>query len=577
MNNLKKLAINHKGIRILLILSSILLGATVIGQAYFFVKIVDMVFLHGESFQKIIPELVGLLLVLIGRAVFTFVNGIAGVRLATKIKSNLRNVLISNYTSNPLHAALQGQSGQKVSVIMDAVDGIDNYFSKYIPQAIQTSIVPLIILITVFSQHIYSGLIMMVTAPFIPLFMAIVGIKTKKKSEEQMEKLSAFSGRFLDLLQGLTTLKIFGRSEQQKNVIQNSSLGFRNITMEVLKIAFMSTLMMEFISMLSIGLIALEIGLRIVVFKEITFFTAFFILVLAPEFYLSLKELGSAFHIGRGSMGAATKVFDALSEKEETCQWGENTFQHINKPPTIELLGICFRYRKECFELQGVNALIPPYGKVAIVGRSGSGKTTLLHLISGLISPIEGEILVDGIPLSNYKEKEWFDHISYISQHPYFFAGTLAENISIGGKEDTSRVEVQRAAEKAGIADMIKHLENGYDTLVGEAGRGLSGGEKQRVAIARAFIKKPSVILFDEPTTGLDLQTEQILQSSINELSIDSTVITVAHRLHTIKNADNILFLDKGRLIASGTHLELMNNVPEYREMVMIQQEGDKI
>ena len=576
MNELKKIAREQRGVRVLLIVSSILIGATVIAQAFFFVSIVDMVFLKGKSFQEIIPFLIGLLLVLVGRAGLTYVNGKAGVKMASKVKNEIRKDLVSKYITNPVQASLKGQSGKKVSVMMDAVDEIDSYFSKYVPQAIQTSIGPLMILVVVFTQHIYSGLIMVVTAPFIPLFMAIVGSKTKKKSEEQMEKLSAFSGRFLDVLQGLTTIKLFGRSEQQKILMQKSSLGFRDITMEVLKIAFVSTLMLEFISMLSIGLIALEVGLRLVVFKGITFYKAFLILVLAPEFYLSLKELGSAFHTGRGSMGAANKIFEELAVKEKMIGWGEGSLEHQNRPPAIELKGVGFRYGAEGFVLHDIDAVIPSFSQVAIVGRSGSGKTTLLHLIAGLIGQNEGEILIAGKAMSSYKESNWFNCLSYISQDPYLFSGTIAENISIGGNDVASRVQVEKAAEKAGIAEMIMQLENGYDTQVGEAGRGLSGGEKQRVAIARAFLKQPSIILFDEPTTGLDLQTERILQTSMKELALGSTVITVAHRLHTIKNADNILFLDKGKLVASGTHNELLNLVPDYRDMVTIQIGGGK-
>ncbi|MBZ5749226.1 thiol reductant ABC exporter subunit CydD [Metabacillus rhizolycopersici] len=576
MNGLKEIAREQSGVRALLILSSILIGATVIAQAFYFVTIVDMVFLKEKSFQEIIPFLIGLLLVLIGRAVLTYVNGKAGVKMAAKVMNEIRKELVSKYISNPVQASLKGQSGKKVSVMMDAVDEIDGYFSKYVPQVIQTSIVPLMILVVVFSQHIYSGLIMVVTAPFIPLFMAIVGSKTKKKSEEQMEKLSAFSGRFLDVLQGLTTIKLFGRTEQQKILIQKSSLGFRDITMEVLKVAFVSTLMLEFISMLSIGLIALEVGLRLVVFKGITFYKAFLILVLAPEFYLSLKELGSAFHTGRGSMGAANKIFEELAVQEQMMKWGEGSLRQQNKPPAIELRGVGFCYGAEGFAIHDIDATIPPFSQVAIVGRSGSGKTTLLHLIAGLVGQNEGEILIAGKAMKSYKESNWFNCLSYISQHPYLFSGTIADNISIGGNEMTSRAEVEKAAEKAGIAEMITQLENGYDTHVGEGGRGLSGGEKQRIAIARAFLKKPSIILFDEPTTGLDLQTERILQASMKELALNSTVITVAHRLYTIKNADNILFLDNGKLVASGTHNELLDLVPDYREMVTIQTGGGK-
>jgi len=179
--------------------------------------------------------------------------------------------------------------------------------------------------------------------------------------------------------------------------------------------------------------------------------------------------------------------------------------------------------------------------------------------------------MVDGKALGDYREQEWFDRLSYISQNPYLFSGTIAENIALGRNGEVTKREVEEAAEKAGLKEMAAALKNGYDTSVGEAGRGLSGGEKQRVALARAFIKKPSIILFDEPTTGLDLQTERVLQASIKELSKHATVITVAHRLHTIKDADQILFLDRGKLLAVGTHEGLYQTVPEYRQMVAVQ------
>ncbi|WP_404430378.1 thiol reductant ABC exporter subunit CydD [Sutcliffiella horikoshii] len=574
MTDLKTIAKSHRGTRMTLILIAILTGATVIGQAYFFVTIVDRVFLRGHTFQEILPFLGGLLAVLTARAALTYWSGLTGVKLAAKVKRDFRIALLQKFSNSPVQASLKGQSGQKVSVMMDAVDEIDPYFSRYVPQVIQSSIIPIMILIAAFSQHVNTGLIILITAPFIPIFMIVVGLKTKKKSEEQMDKLNAFSGTFLDTLQGLTTLKLFGRSAKQQETIENSSLSFRDATMEVLRIAFLSSLMLEFISMLAIGLIALEVGLQLVVFENVTFFTAFFVLVLAPEFYLYLKELGSAFHTGRGSMGAAKKVTDELTEEENPIEWGDASFQKEQGPPALQLTNLGFRYGDQGFALENITVDIPPYTQLALIGRSGAGKSTLLNLMAGLIRPSEGGVLVDGKPLFEYEEKTWFDRVSYISQNPYLFSGTIADNIAIGGKAEATQEEIREAAEKAGILPLIESLPEGFETKIGEAGRGLSGGEKQRLALARAFLKKPSVILFDEPTTGLDLQTERILQASMKELAKGSTVITVAHRLHTIKQADSIMLLESGRLIAQGKHEELVEAIPAYREMVSVQQGG---
>lgn len=572
MKELNQLAKEQRAFIMTLYGTSLLMGGVVVGQAYLLVSIVNSIFIKKLGFQEILPMLGALLLILIGRAALSFVNGRIGIRMARKVKGDLRKRLLKKWAKNPLQASIQGQSGQKVSTMMDAVDGVDGFFSQYIPQRIQTTIVPLILLITIFTEHVYTGLIMVVTAPFIPLFMAIIGVMTKKKSEKQMDKLTAFSGRFLDTLQGLPTLKLLGKGKQQKEGIKSSSLDFREATMDVLKTAFLSSLMLEFISMLSIGLIALEVGLRLVVFESIPFFTAFFVLVLAPEFYQSLKELGNAFHTGRGSMGAAKKVMEELQENGQPVKWGEREFNSNGTPPTIELRNLGFSYSEKGHALQGVTASFPSRSQVAVIGQSGAGKTTLLHLLAGLIDPSEGELLINGVPRSEYADSDWFDQLSYISQNPYLFSGTIAENIAVGGREGVTREEIISAAEKAGIAEMIAGLQKGYDTPIGEAGRGLSGGEKQRIAIARAFLKGPSLILFDEPTTGLDIGTEQILQSSMEELAKGSTVITVAHRLHTIRKADAILLLDKGKVAGLGTHEELMKSAPHYRDMVNVQQ-----
>ena len=328
--------------------------------------------------------------------------------------------------------------------------------------------------------------------------------------------------------------------------------------------------------MLGIGIIALEIGLQLVVFKEITFFPAFFILVLAPEFYLALKDLGSAFHTGRGSMGAATKLHEELTKEEHPVEWGNKALQIGAQPPTIEMNDVSFQYEnEEVSVLQNIQASFPSAGQYAIVGRSGAGKSTMVNIMAGLLSPTRGDVRVNGEDLSSYREESWFSQIGYLSQHPYLFTGTIAENIAIGRKDQTSREEIERAADQAGLLELRKSLKKGLDTPVGEGGRGLSGGEKQRVALARIFLKNPSIIFFDEPTTGLDLYTEKILQKSIDKLAKDAVVITVAHRLHTIIQADQIFVLEHGIVEAQGTHKELIERSSFYRNMVSVQQRGN--
>lgn len=342
--------------------------------------------------------------------------------------------------------------------------------------------------------------------------------------------------------------------------------------MDVLKSAFMSSLTLEYISMLSIGIIALEVGLRLVVFDNLTFFSAFFIMILVPDFFTMLKDFGSAFHTARGSVSASQMMNEEFSKERKQVEWGDIELPD-GKVPQLDIGHLSFSYGQQ-FELADVSLAIKPYSKIAVIGKSGSGKTTLMNLIAGLLPIDDGDILIDGKPRKEIDESSWFKQLSYISQSPYLFAGTIRENIAIGVNGNPSAKEIDEAARKAGIHELVESLPEGYHTRVGEGGRGLSGGEKQRIALARAFLKKPTIILFDEPTTGLDLQTERILQQSIAELSRNATVITVAHRLHTIRDSDQIVYLDNGRVAAVGPHEELAANFTPYQNLLPLQTGG---
>jgi ATP-binding cassette subfamily C protein CydD len=571
----------------LLAVISLALGVAIVSQAGLLAEAVQRIFVERASFSSVILLLGILLAVMAVRTLLSYGNGKVGLQMAATAKTNMRAAVLQNLTHASMAETLSGQTGGKVSIALDAVDEADSYFSQYMPRMMEAAIIPILILVVTFTQHANTGFILLFTAPFIPLFMILVGLKTKNKSEEKYAQLAEFSGTFLDSLQGLVTLKIFGRANRQQQEIERSSLGYRDATMGILKIAFTNTFMLESIVMLSIGIVALELAIQLLVFKSMTFHTAFLVLLLVPEFYNLLKNTGTAFHSGRTSMGAVRKVEQMLvetagvsreangnEEVETSNEIDEIDNDNLSMPPSIEIDHLRFQYAPDSFELKTGLIQLSPGEHIAIVGKSGSGKTTLLHLIAGLLKPESGTLLVNGSPLSQYDEAVWFEHVSYITQHPYIFAGTFSENIAIGAGGNISRAEMERAGEEAGLTALTGQLEHGLDTFVGEGGRGLSGGEKQRLALARAFLKRPAVILFDEPTVGLDLHTEQVLQRSIAKLAKTATMITVAHRLYTIQQADKILFMDNGVLVDSGRHDELMKRLPEYAEMVNIERKG---
>ncbi|WP_419892492.1 thiol reductant ABC exporter subunit CydD [Paenibacillus xylanexedens] len=584
--------------RLLLAIISLALGVAIISQATLVAEAVQRIFVEKASFSSVMLLLVLLLVVMAVRSLLSYGNGKVGLHMAARAKTNMRASVLQNLTRASMPSTLSGQTGGKVSVALDAVDEADSYFSQYMPRMMEAAMIPILILVVTFTQHSNTGWIMLFTAPFIPLFMILVGLQTKNKSEEKYAQLAEFSGTFLDSLQGLVTLKIFGRAKRQQQEIERSSLGYRDATMGILKIAFTNTFMLESLVMLSIGIVALELAIQLLVFKSMSFHTAFLVLLLVPEFYSLLKNTGMAFHSGRTSMGAIRKVEQMLEEtsikstqtkpKEGSDQSGLTNInamaqteelrtaraELIPMPPTIELNDVRFQYTPDSFGLETGHFSIGPGEQIAIVGKSGSGKTTLLHLIAGLLKPDSGAVLVNGSQLSQHDEAAWFERVSYITQHPYIFAGTFAENIAIGAGRNVSRAEIEQAAEEAGLASVVAQLEQGLDTFVGEGGRGLSGGEKQRLALARAFLKRPAVILFDEPTVGLDLHTERVLQQSIAALAKTATMITVAHRLYTIQHADNILFMDSGVLVDSGHHEALLARLPQYAEMIDVQRKG---
>lgn len=570
MGSLKQMAYSQNNRIRLLFLASLAKGLAMIGQALFFVWVADAVFMKAASFEEVLPILAALLAVILLRAGASYAIGRLGVTLSIEARRRLRQELIASYKENPLQGSIAGQSGRKVGLLLEAVDNTDGYFSKYIPQMIQSYTIPLMLLGVVFYLNWTTGLIILITAPFIPLFMAIVGKRTKQKADEKVEQLAGFSGAFLDVLQGLTTLRLFGQAKRQSDTIRDNSLKFRDSTMDVLKSAFLSSLTLEYISMLSIGIVALEIGLRLVVFDSITFFPAFLVLLLVPDFFNLLKEFGSAFHTARGSAASAELLTEELAKSHQLVAWGESS---VDAPVELALEQVSFQYG-EGFQLEPASFKLEAGTSTALVGASGSGKSTLMNVVAGLLPAASGRLLINGLPQEQVNEDEWFGQVSYITQDPYLFAGTIKENIELGAKRAVAKEQLIEAAQKAGILELIESLPLGFDTMIGEAGRGLSGGEKQRLVLARAFLKKPSLLFFDEPTAGLDLHTEQVLQRAIEELSKEATVITIAHRLHTIRNASRIIVLDAGKVEAIGTHEQLMDSFSPYRSMIEAQQGG---
>lgn len=524
MKKLTALALKYKMFPILMFIMSICLGITVISQN---ILIAD--FLSGMLYRQY-AGLMSLLLVIVSvlilRAIIQYFNQRLGDKLAYKVKLFLRKQMVIVNHKHPI--------GEQMAMLTENIDGISPFYRSYLPQVFKSMMVPFIIIVTMIFIHLNTAIIMIVTAPFIPLFYIIFGLKTRDDSKDQMTYLNQFSQRFLNVAKGLITLKLFNRTEQTAQNIYEDSTRFRDITMKILRSAFLSGLMLEFISMLGIGLVALEATLSLVVFKTIDFRTATIAIILAPEFYNAIKDLGQAFHTGKQSEGSSDVIFEFLDQQQrEQAQTTINPKQQA----IISLQNMNFAYELNHNVLKDINFEVFKGDHIAIVGPSGAGKTTLIQLITGRLQPTIGQI--------SYQHELT---IGTLSQHPHIFRASIKDNITMF-REVEDQV-INKVLREVGLFKKIQTLSHGINTIIGEGGEMLSGGQMRRIELCRLLISQPELVIFDEPSTGLDIATEQIIQRLLFQYFKKTTMIVIAHRDSTISNLSRRLYLDHGEIKA---------------------------
>lgn len=510
------------------------LGILVIAQNILIADFLAKIIRH--QFQGLWIVLFILLGVLLLRATVQFLNQWLGDTLAFKVKHMLRQRVIYKNNGHPI--------GEQMTILTENIDGLAPFYKSYLPQVFKSMMVPLIIIIAMFFIHFNTALIMLITAPFIPLFYIIFGLKTRDESKDQMTYLNQFSQRFLNIAKGLVTLKLFNRTEQTEKHIYDDSTQFRTLTMRILRSAFLSGLMLEFISMLGIGLVALEATLNLVVFHNIDFKTAAIAIILAPEFYNAIKDLGQAFHTGKQSEGASDVVFEFLEQPNNN-----NEFllkYEENQKPFIQLTDISFRYDdSDRLVLNDLNLEIFKGDQIALVGPSGAGKSTLTHLIAGVYQPTIGTISINQRDLN----------IGILSQQPYIFSASIKENITMF--KDIENNTVEEVLDEVGLLDKVQSFTQGINTIIGEGGEMLSGGQMRRIELCRLLVMKPDLVIFDEPATGLDIQTEHMIQNVLFQHFKDTTMIVIAHRDKTIRHLQRRLYIENGRLIADDRNISV--------------------
>jgi ATP-binding cassette subfamily C protein CydCD len=542
----------------LTILSGFLAGLLTIWQAWNLSSVVNGVFLQKLSLEQVTTPLIFILLAIGGRTFLTWLNEVAANAVAVKIKTDLRERLFAHILKlGPAYSRGQ-RTGELTTAAVEGIEALDAYFSQYLPQLVITALVPISILFFVFPIDLLTGLVFLITAPLIPFFMIIIGKGAETVTKRQYETLRLLSAHFLDSLQGLTTLKLFGQSKGQAKNVAKVAEQFRDTTLGVLRITFLSALALEMLATISTALVAVEIGFRLL-YRNMEFQPALFLLVLAPEFYMPLRALGARFHAGMNGTTAAKRIYEILDMKVESGKWVMGSEQ-VGEFSTVELKDVSFTYPNETTPaLQNINLKIDKGQHIALVGKTGAGKTTLVQLLLGFIQPTQGAILPSAFRLLN--------SIAWVPQKPHLFHTTIAENIRLG-KADATHEEIVNAAKAARLHEFIDSLPEKYETTVGESGARLSSGQAQRLALARAFLKDAPILILDEPTSALDPETESLLEESTRELMKGRTTITIAHRLNTIFQADEIIVLDEGKVIEQGTHRELIAKNGMYASMV---------
>ncbi|QMV22558.1 thiol reductant ABC exporter subunit CydD [Streptomyces sp. SCUT-3] len=517
-----------------------LLGAgLVVAQAVLIADVVVGAFQGGEDVGGLAVPLALLALTAAGRGLVGRLTGLAADRASAAVKSELRGQLLEQ-TGRLGPGWLAGRrTGELTALATRGIDALDDYFARYLPQLGLAVVVPAVVLARIVTSDWVSALTIALTLPLIPLFMALIGWYTEERTARQWRLLSRLSGHFLDVVAGLPTLKVFGRAKAQAEAVRRITDDYRRATMRTLRIAFLSSFALELLSTLSVALVAVSIGFRLVE-GTLDLRTGLLVLVLAPEAYLPLRQVGAQFHAAAEGVAAAEEVFSVLEAPAPPA--GRAPAPDL-RTTAVEVDSLVVRHPGRTQEsLPRTSLTLRPGETVALVGPSGAGKSTLLSALLGFTAPASGRILAGGEDLADIDPEQWRAQIAWVPQHPHLFADTVAANVRLARPGATDE-QVRDALRDAGALPFVDELPDGADTVLGEGGAGLSAGQRQRIALARAFLADRPLLLLDEPTANLDGATEQAVVEAVARLAAGRTVLLVVHRPALLAVADRTVTL----------------------------------
>lgn len=557
--------LRYKGSKWTILLISILTvgqGIAIIFQAVFLAKAISDMF-HGAAPNAALPFFFGFLCAFFLRYLFQWGKERISYRFAEKTSDQLQSLLMEKIIHiGPRGIGILG-SGNLVTLCMEGIPSYRTYIELFIPRFLTMIYIPIILLAYIFRTDTLSGIVLIITMPIMIIFLILLGSAAQKQINAQMGSFLLLSRHFVDSLRGLVTLKYLGKSKSHQKAIEVVSNQYRIATMKTLKMAFLSTFSLDFFSSLSVAVLAVELGLRLVDGKT-GLEAALIILILAPEYFLPVRTLGNDYHATMNGKEAGKRISKILDQADlilpreelEMPKWNQESvlqIEHLSKQSETEKIMM----------LRDISFSVKGYQKVGIIGTSGSGKSTLIDILSGFLEASSGSIMMDGALQRSLRNEKWQEQITYIPQHPYIFSGSVAENISWYAP-DSTREEIERVVQIVGLKELIQELPNGLDEKIGQGGRELSGGEEQRIALSRSLLQNRPIMLFDEPTAHLDIETEYELKKLILPVLEDKLVFFATHRLHWMEAMDVIFLLEEGRIIEMGTHGELLAKKDAY-------------
>ncbi len=536
------------------IAAGVINGLVLIVQAWLLAHAVDAVMIGGRGLAAVRPWLWTLLGLYLLRMAVTVIGDAFAFEAGARVTLAVRTALQAHIIALGPSWTRRQRTGDVTSTVFDAVESIGRYYVGYLPQMALVAFVPIAILAFVIPTDWVSAIILTVSAPLIPLFMVLIGKGTETLNQAQWRKLARLAAHVFDAIEGLTTLKLFNASRGEIRALAEISDEYRTSTMEVLRVAFLSSLALEFLATVSIAMVAVYIGFRLY-YRELDFLPGFAVLLLAPEFYRPLRAMGTQYHARMEAIGASEAIVTLLRTPLPPASNGSGV-PAAGPIRRVRFERVGFSYDATP-ALDGIDFTLERGRRVALVGTSGAGKTTLSQLLLGFLAPSSGRIMVDGLDLADLSPEAWRRRVAWLPQRPTLFHGTVLDNIRLG-RPDADFASVRRAVEQADASALIDALPSGFETVIGDRGQGLSGGQVQRVALARVFLKGADIVVLDEPGAALDRETAQLVARSIDALSSRCAMLVIAHRVQTVRDADEILVLERGRIVERGRHDELL-------------------